>query len=59
MSHDQADLDRLKEAENDSSKIIVKAPSEPQKLGATTVVCLILNRTIGECLSTPRKEVCC
>ena len=31
-----------------SSKIAVRVPGDSQKLGVTTVVCLILNRTIGE-----------
>ena len=52
MDLDQADLDRLAEARKDSSKTIVSAPSEHQKLGTTSVVCLILNRTIGEFFTT-------
>ncbi|MCJ1296537.1 hypothetical protein MMC34_008103 [Xylographa carneopallida] len=44
---DQEDLDRLQEAEGDPNKFVVSAPSDRHKLGATTVVCLILNRTIG------------
>lgn len=37
-------------ATNDSGGVVVKAPPEDQKLGAVSVVCLILNRTIGEYL---------
>jgi hypothetical protein len=48
MPLEQDDLDRLKAAEGDSTKTVVRAPSEAQKLGATTVACLILNRTIGK-----------
>ena len=48
MPLDQADLDRLTRAEGDPNKVVVKAPSERHKLGVTTVVCLILNRSIGE-----------
>ncbi len=45
---DQEDLDRIEEAEVDPNKFVVRGPSEQQKLGSTTVVCLILNRTIGK-----------
>ena len=46
---DQEDLDRLQEAEHNPNKFVVSAPTDRQKLGATTVICLILNRTIGGC----------
>ena len=49
MPLDQADLLRLKAAEGDSTKVVTRAPSESQKLGFITVVCLVLNRTIGKC----------
>lgn len=48
MPLDQEDLDRIKEAELNPNKFVVRSPSEQQKLGSTTVVCLILNRTIGK-----------
>jgi hypothetical protein len=48
MDLEQEDRDRLEQARNDPSRLVVRAPSTHQKLGATTVVCLILNRTIGE-----------
>ncbi|MCJ1286908.1 hypothetical protein MMC26_006254 [Xylographa opegraphella] len=44
---DQEDLDRLQEAEGNPNKFIVSAPTDRHKLGVTTVICLILNRTIG------------
>ncbi|MCJ1391150.1 hypothetical protein MMC18_004012 [Xylographa bjoerkii] len=44
---DQEDLDRLQEAEDNPDKFVVSAPTDRQKLGVTTVICLILNRTIG------------
>ncbi|KAG8527788.1 uncharacterized protein KY384_007942 [Bacidia gigantensis] len=47
-----ADQQRVEEYEarlaaSGSSKIAVRVPGDAQKLGITTVVCLILNRTIG------------
>ena len=48
MPLDQADLNRLKAAGHDVNKVITRAPSEGQKLGVFTVVCLVLNRTIGK-----------
>jgi len=50
---DQEDLDRLQEAETNPNKFVVRGLSDRQKLGATTVVCFILNRTIGMSLTTP------
>ena len=47
---DQEDLDRLQEAENNPDKFVVSAPTDGQKLGVLTVICFILNRTIGEWL---------
>ena len=47
---DQEDLDRLREAEDNPNKFVVSAPTDRHKLGVTTVICLILNRTIGESL---------
>ena len=49
----EADLRRVEEAEAEaqaagSSKLLVRSPPEPQKLGSITVMCLMLNRTIGE-----------
>ena len=35
-------------AASESSRIAVRVPGESQKLGVTTVACLIFNRTIGE-----------
>lgn len=49
MDFDQAELDRLN-ARRQSGRVIVNAPPEDQKLGFVSVVCLILNRTVGECL---------
>ena len=47
-----ADQRRVDEAEAEAaaagdSKLVVRVPPDSQKLGAFTVVCLILNRTIG------------
>lgn len=50
MEFDQAELDRLANARKGSGRVIVNAPPEDQKLGVVSVICLILNRTIGECL---------
>lgn len=50
MDLDQVELDRLANATNKSGRVVVNAPPEDQKLGVVSVVCLILNRTIGECL---------
>ena len=49
----EADLRRVEAAEAEaqapgSSKLLVRSPPEPQKLGSITVMCLMLNRTIGE-----------
>ena len=33
-----------------STKLLVRDPAEYQKLGPVTVICTILNRTIGKCL---------
>ncbi|MCJ1405222.1 hypothetical protein MMC11_008449, partial [Xylographa trunciseda] len=44
---DQDDLDRLQEAEDNPNEFVVSAPIDRHKLGVTTVICLILNRTIG------------
>jgi len=50
MEFDQAELDRLASATKDSGRVVVNAPPEDQKLGVVSVICLILNRTIGEYL---------
>lgn len=34
-----------------STKLLVRDATESQKLGPVTVICTILNRTIGECNS--------
>jgi O-antigen/teichoic acid export membrane protein len=44
---DQEDLDRLQEAESNPNKFVVRGVKDSNKLGAITVVCFILNRTIG------------
>ncbi|MCJ1472324.1 hypothetical protein MMC13_000971 [Lambiella insularis] len=44
---DQEDLDRLQEAKENPNKFVISTPEDRQKLGAITVICLILNRTIG------------
>ena len=46
---DQARVDEaIQEAEaNRGTKVIVHNASESQKLGPLTVICMILNRTIG------------
>jgi hypothetical protein len=44
---DQEDIDRLREAENNPSKFVVRGVTAEQKLGWITVVCFVLNRTIG------------
>ena len=49
----EADQRRVDEAEAEaraagSSKLLVRNPSDAQKLGSMTVMCLIINRTIGE-----------
>ncbi|KAI4258573.1 MAG: hypothetical protein L6R42_005014, partial [Xanthoria sp. 1 TBL-2021] len=48
----EADQRRVDEAEAEaeaagSTKLLVRSPPETQKLGSITVMCLILNRTIG------------
>ncbi|KAI4181528.1 MAG: hypothetical protein LQ346_006757 [Caloplaca aetnensis] len=48
----EADQRRVDAAEAEvekagSSKLLVRSPPEPQKLGSFTVMCLIINRTIG------------
>ena len=50
MMLDQEDIDRLQEAKNNPDKFVVSAPTDRQKLGVVTVICFILNRTIGEWL---------
>ena len=47
---DQARIDKLKrEADaNGDTRRFVRNPSESQKLGPLTVMCMIINRTIGE-----------
>lgn len=47
---DQARIDKLKNEakENGDTSRFVRNPSESQKLGPLTVICMILNRTIGE-----------
>ena len=58
----EADLRRVEETEAEaqapgSSKLLVRCPPEPQKLGSITVMCLMLNRTIGEhCGAHMREE---
>ena len=47
-----ADQRRVDEAEAEakaagSSKLLVRTPPDPQKLGSITVMCLMLNRMIG------------
>lgn len=44
---DQADYDRAIDDLDESSQRIDVAPTVPQRLGPFTVVCLVLNRTIG------------
>jgi hypothetical protein len=51
---DQEDLARLKAAEDDPNKTVIRATSESQKLGAATVACLTLNRTIGKTATSER-----
>lgn len=52
------DQQRVDEAEKEASapgsnKLLVRDPTDSQKLGPFTVTCLILNRMIGEsCLQT-------
>ncbi len=46
-SFDQADYDRAVDDLDESSQRIDVAPTAPQRLGRFTVVCLVLNRTIG------------
>lgn len=48
----EADQRRVDEAEKEaeaagSTKLLVRSPPDTQKLGSITVMCLILNRTIG------------
>lgn len=48
----QADQRRVDEAEAEakaegSNKLLLRVPPDSQKLGSITVMCLILNRTIG------------
>jgi hypothetical protein len=54
---DQEDLDRLQEAEDNPNKFVLRGVSDRQKLGVTTVVCFILNRTIGMGLNSPRASL--
>ena len=49
-----ADQRRVEEAEAEaeaagSTKLLVRSPDDTEKLGSLTVMCLILNRTIGVC----------
>lgn len=44
---DQEDIRRVQEAENQPNAFVVRLPTEQEKLGAFSVICLILNRTIG------------
>lgn len=51
----QADQRRVDEAEaaakaSGSTKVLVRVPPESQKLGSISVMCLIMNRTIGKLL---------
>jgi hypothetical protein len=50
MSFDGDDLNRISVANilQDDNQRVERAPSERQKLRSFTVICLILNRTIGE-----------
>lgn len=48
----QADQRRVDEAQAEakaegSNKLLLRVPPDSQKLGSITVMCLILNRTIG------------
>ena len=57
----EADQRRVEEAEAEaqapgSSKLLVRSPPDSQKLGSITVMCLILNRTIGEHSKTHIKK---
>ena len=54
---DQARIDKLKsEADaNGETRRFVRNASESQKLGPLTVICMILNRTIGE--ETQRERI--
>ena len=56
-----ADQKRVDEAEADAAaagnaKLIVRVPSEGQKLGTLTVICLIINRTIGKSFLSSLQE---
>ncbi len=59
----EADQRRVDEAEAEaeaagSTKLLVRSPPDTQKLGSITVMCLILNRTIGMSeieVSNPRR----
>ena len=58
----EADQRRVDEAEADaeaagSSKLLVRDVPDAQKLGSVTVVCLILNRTIGKHRMFPARAV--
>jgi hypothetical protein len=50
MSFDGDDLNRMSVANilQDNHHRVERAPSEREKLKSFTVICLILNRTIGE-----------
>lgn len=53
MPLNAADQRRVDEAEAaaeaaGSTKLLVRSPDDTEKLGSLTVMCLILNRTIGE-----------
>ena len=47
---DQRRVDEaIKEAKNEgSTKVLIRSASRSQKLGPITVICMILNRTIGK-----------
>ena len=53
---DQARIDKLKsEADaNGDTRRFVRNVSESQKLGPWTVICMIINRTIGEEMQSER-----
>lgn len=41
-------LDRNEEAQHEPSQLVVRQPPERQKLGPFTIVCFIINRTVGQ-----------
>lgn len=53
MPLEQDDQQRVDDAirgvgSDESTKVVVRNASESQKLGPVTVICMILNRTVGE-----------